>query len=132
VPGVSGRKGQKVGMQIIAAIIEPRCEEIFTMVKKAVYHDEYYRMLGGGIVLTGGSACIRGMEGVAEQVFDLPVRMGRPKGLEGLVEIVCDEGWSVGVGLLMYGRDNIVGSVRGGKERLRWMIDGLRRIASLF
>ncbi len=132
VPGVSGRKGQKVGMQIIAAIIEPRCEEIFTMVKKAVSHDEYYRMLGGGIVLTGGSVCIRGMEGVAEQVFDLPVRMGHPSGLEGLVEVVCDEEWSMGVGLLMYGRDNIVGSVRGGKERLRWMIDGLRRIASLF
>jgi cell division protein FtsA len=134
VPGVGGRAGQKVRKQIIAAIIEPRCEEIFTMVKKAVSADRYYRMLGGGIVLTGGGSRVRGIAEVGEQVFDLPVRVAAPVNLDGLAEIVCEEGWSTGVGLLIYGRDGLLGVEEGSgaHRQLKKMIRRLKRIASTF
>ena len=131
VPGIGGRRGQEVRKQIIAAIIEPRCEEIFTMVKQTVAGDPYYRMLGGGIVLTGGGSKMRGMAELGEQVFDLPVRKAAPGGLDGLAEIVCEEGWSAGVGMLLHGRD---GLARSGETRrhLKKMFGRLKRIASLF
>lgn len=131
VPGIGDRRGQEVRKQIIAAIIEPRCEEIFTMVKQAVAGDPYYRMLGGGIVLTGGGSKMRGMAELGEQVFDLPVRKAAPIGLDGLAEIVCEEGWSTGVGMLLYGRDGLVGSGET-RRHLKKMIGKLKRIASLF
>jgi len=131
VPGVGDRRGQEVRKQIIAAIIEPRCEEIFTMVKQAVSGDPHYRMLGGGIVLTGGGSKMRGMTEIGEQVFHLPVRRAAPTGLEGLAEIVCGEGWSTGVGMLLHGRDGLVGTGET-RRHLKKMIGKLKRIASLF
>ena len=101
------------------------------MVKQAVAGDPYYRMLGGGIVLTGGGSKMRGMADLGEQVFDLPVRKAAPAGIGGLAEIVCEEGWSTGVGMLLHGRDGIVGS--GETQRhLKRMIGKFKRIASLF
>lgn len=134
VPGVGGRKGQEVRKQIIAAIIEPRCEEIFALVKKEVSSDRYYCMLGGGIVLTGGGSRVRGMAEVGEQIFDLPVRVAAPVDLDGLTEIVCGEGWSAGVGLLIYGRDALLGVGEGGgaRKQIKRMIRKLKRIASMF
>jgi cell division protein FtsA len=131
VPGIGERRGQDVRKQIIAAIIEPRCEEIFTMVKQAVAGDQYYRMLGGGIVLTGGGSKMRGIAELGEQVFDLPVRKAAPIGLDGLAEIVCEEGWSAGVGMLLHGRDGLVGSGET-RRHLKKMIGKFKRIASLF
>ncbi|MCK4350618.1 MAG: cell division protein FtsA, partial [Candidatus Krumholzibacteria bacterium] len=134
VPGVGSRKAQEVRRQIVAAIIEPRCEEIFTMVKDAVASEKYYRMLGGGIVLTGGGSKIRGMVEVAEQVFDLPARVASPIGLEGLAEIVYEEGWSACVGLLVYGRDSLLADMEwgGAGKQVRRIIGRLKRMASLF
>jgi cell division protein FtsA len=134
VPGLGGRKSQEVRKQIIAAIIEPRCEEIFTMVKETVAAEKYFRMLGGGIVLTGGGSKISGMMEVAEQVFDLPVRVASPAGLEGLAEIVCEEGWSTCVGLLVYGRDNLLADMEwgGAGKQVKRIFNKLKRIASLF
>ena len=131
VPGIGERRGQDVRKQIIAAIIEPRCEEIFSMVKEAVAGDPYYRMLGGGIVLTGGGSKMRGMAELGEQVFDLPVRQAAPGGIGGLAEIVCEEGWSTGVGMLLHGRDGLVGSGET-RRHLKKMIGKFKRIASLF
>lgn len=134
VPGVGGRADRAVRIQILAAIIEPRCEEICTLVKEAVSSDTYYRLLGGGIVLTGGGSLIQGIDGVAEQVFDLPARIGRPRELSGLSEMACGEDASTGVGLMLYERDEILGgharSRAGGK--FEWIKNGLRRLTSLF
>ena len=131
VPGVGGRSGQEVRSHILAAIIEPRCEEIFTMVKQAVSGEPFFRMLGGGIVLTGGGSKMKGMTELGEQVFDLPVRKAAPEGLDGLAEIVCEEGWSTGVGMLLHGRDGIVGAGEA-RRHLKRMFGKLKRIASLF
>jgi cell division protein FtsA len=133
VPGIGERAGRHVRKQILAAIIEPRSEEICTMVKKAVSADPFYRLLGAGIVLTGGGSRLRGMDGVAEEVFDLPVRIGKVQGLMGLSELVESPEWTTGIGLILSGRDRIVeqGS-RGPVDRVKGMIDRVRRIASLF
>jgi cell division protein FtsA len=127
--------GREIRTQIIASIIEPRCEEIFTMVKRAVSTNPFYRLLGGGVVLTGGGACLSGIGSVAEQVMSMPVRIGRPQGLTGLVEVAGDESFSCGAGLLLYERDSILdGGLTGrdGGRRFGWMIERLKRIASLF
>jgi hypothetical protein len=64
-------------------------------------------------------------------VFDLPVRRAAPEGLDGLAEIVCGEGWSAGVGMLLHGRDGLVGSGET-RRHVKKMIGKLKRIASLF
>jgi cell division protein FtsA len=133
LPGSGERAGGEIRAQVVAAIIEPRCEEIFTMVKEAVSADQQIPVLGGGVVLTGGGAQIRGMPGVAEQVFDLPVRYGRPMDLDGLVEFVCDPGLSACVGLLHNERDSLAedaGRGAGVFGRLRSIAERLKTVAS--
>ncbi len=137
VPDMEGQNKGEVRTQILAAIIEPRCEEIFAMIKKAVSSEPFYRMLGGGVVLTGGASGVRGMDTVAEQVFDLPVRIGSPVKLEGLAEMVDDGIWSAGIGLLL---NESAGVTAGGSrsrrgspgDRIGWMMNGLKKIASFF
>jgi cell division protein FtsA len=123
--GIGNRGGGEIRTQVVAAIIEPRCEELFTMVKEALSVDRCMPTLGGGVVLTGGSSRIRVMPGVAELVFDLPVRCGRPARLEGLAEIVCDPDFSTVVGLLVHERD----SLRRGAGRDTGMLGRLKSIA---
>ncbi|MGD1049246.1 MAG: cell division protein FtsA [Candidatus Krumholzibacteriaceae bacterium] len=133
VPGIGEHQSREVRTQILAAIIEPRIEEIFTMVKKAVSADPFYRLLGAGIVLAGGTSRLRGMDGVAEEVFDLPVRIGRPVSLMGLSELVGSAEWTTGIGLLLCGRDRMAEQgFDGAAGRVKWMIHRVRRIASLF
>jgi len=133
VPGIGGREAREVRAQILAAIIEPRSEEIFTMVKKAVGNDPFYRLLGAGIILAGGGAKLRGMSGVAEEVFGLPVRVGCPASLMGLSELVDSAEWTTGIGLLLCGRDRIAENGQGGAVGgVKWMVHTVRRIASLF
>ena len=131
--GSEDRGSAEMRTQVIAAIIEPRCEELFTLVKGAVSADRQMPMLGGGVVLTGGGSQIRGMAGVAEQVFDLPVRCGRPMNLEGLAEIVRDPGFSAVVGLLAHERDRLAREIdrdAGILARLKSIAEKLKTVAS--
>jgi cell division protein FtsA len=133
VPGVGGREAREIRTQILAAIIEPRTEEIFTMVKKQVGGDPYYRLLGAGVVLAGGGSQLRGMAGVAEEVFDLPVRVGRAANLMGLSELVDTAGWTTGIGLLLWGADRIAAQGIGGPaDRVKWMFHRIKQMTSLF
>jgi cell division protein FtsA len=103
VPSVGGRKPTRLPRQILAEIIQPRLEEIFFLVKNDLDKREFKEMVTGGVVLTGGSSLLRGIEKVAEQVFELPVRVGIPSGISGLVEEVASPEFSTGVGLVLYG-----------------------------
>jgi cell division protein FtsA len=134
LPAAGSRSNREIRKQIIASIIEPRCEEIFTLIKKELSSENYYRMLGSGIVLTGGGAKLEGIDVVAEQVFDQTVRIGRPFGLDGLIEIASDESWSTAAGLLLYEKAALEGRTQrpGLGARFGWMFDRLRKIASLF
>jgi cell division protein FtsA len=133
LPPSGERSGETVGAQVIAAIVEPRCEEIFSMVKEAAGADRALPMLGGGVILTGGASQIRGMEGVAGQVFDLPARFGKPGAIEGLAECVGDPASSAVVGLLIHERDQIARESERGAgvlERLKSIAGRLRNVAS--
>ncbi len=134
VPGARENGGGEIRKKIIAAIIEPRCEEIFSMIKSALSSTAAFKSLGSGVVLTGGGSKIMGMKSVATQVFGLPVRKGLPEGLQGLSEIVADESWSAGVGLLFFESDRLgrLESSKCARQRFGWMFDRFRKIASLF
>ncbi len=133
VPGLGERESREIRAQILAAIIEPRVEEIFTMVKKQVSGDPYYRLLGAGIVLTGGGSRLRGMVEVAEEVFDLPVRLGMAGNLMGLSELVDTAEWTTGIGLLLWGGDRVAAQGIGGPaDRVKWVFHRIKEMASLF
>ncbi len=134
MPGEQENGGREIRKQIIAAIIEPRCEELFSMVKDAVSPNRYYSMMGGGVVITGGGSKVMGMKNVASQVFDMPVRRGVPEGLDGLAEIVSEESWSAGVGLLVFESERLIReeAEKRKQKSFDWMFRSIRKIASLF
>ncbi len=103
VPGVGGRKKREVSRQILASIIEPRVEEIFSLVEREIKRSGYDDRLTAGIVLTGGAAKMEGMDQLAERIFDLPVKVGVPKGFVGLTDAVSDPVFAAGIGLILYG-----------------------------
>ena len=106
VPSVGGRKPRTVSRQILAEIVEPRVEEIMTLVNREIIKAGFEDVAASGVVLTGGSASLEGMMEIAEQVFNLPVRRGLPVGISGLTDIVNSPMYSTGVGLVLYGYKN--------------------------
>jgi cell division protein FtsA len=106
VPSVGGRKPRTLSRQTLAEIIEPRVEEILTLVQAEIVRSGYANLIGSGLVLTGGTAIMEGMPEIAEQVFNLPVRRGYPVDISGLVDLVNSPIFATGVGLVMYGSKN--------------------------
>ncbi|HVP38430.1 MAG TPA: cell division protein FtsA [Candidatus Saccharimonadales bacterium] len=102
VPGVGGREAREVGRQVLASMIEPRMEEIFSMALKEVRRNAYFEVVGAGVVLTGGTSLLPGAAELAAQIFQLPVRVGCPRGVEGLPEQASDPRFATGVGLLLH------------------------------
>lgn len=104
VPAVGkGRKPRILSRQLLADIIEPRAEEIFRLVEADIKRIGYDKSLNSGIVLTGGTALLEGIEEVAEEIFDLPVRRGDPAGVGGLIDRVATPDFATSVGLILYG-----------------------------
>src|SRR6266581_433473 len=102
VKGVGGRGDRQISRHVLASMIEPRMEEIFVLANKEVKKNHFAEMLGGGVVLTGGTSLMPGVVELAEQVFEMPVRLGAPQGLGGLSANVADPRFSTGVGLVMH------------------------------
>ena len=103
VPGVSGREARKLPRQILGEILEPRMEEIFSLVNREIYRAGMENMVPSGMVLTGGTALLEGVTEIAESVFSLPTRIGTPQGLRGLADVVNNPMYATGVGLVLYG-----------------------------
>ncbi len=104
VPSVGhGKKPRILSRHLLADIIQPRAEEIFTLVDNDIKKMGYEKSLNSGIVLTGGTALLEGLEEVAEGVFDLPVRRGDPTGIGGLADRVSTPDYATSVGLILYG-----------------------------
>lgn len=106
VPSVGGRRPRILSRQTLAEIIEPRAEEILSLVHEEVVRMGYANILPAGIILTGGSAILEGMPELTEQIFNLPVRRGIPTGIGGLVDLVSSPIYATGVGLVLYGSRN--------------------------
>ena len=103
LPGVGGRQPRPIRRQYLSEIIEPRAEEIFTLLRKEILRSGFEEMLGAGIVLTGGGSRLDGLPDLGERVFHLPVRRGGPIGIGGVVEVVNSPTFATAVGLALYG-----------------------------
>ena len=103
LPGVGGRQPRPLRRQHLSEIIEPRAEEIFTLMRQEIIRFGFEDNLGAGIVLTGGGALLDGLTELGERVFKLPVRRGAPIGIGGMTEIVNSPGCAAAVGLVIYG-----------------------------
>ncbi len=125
VPGVHHRKTRQISGKVVAQIIGPRLEEILYLVKGVLTKSEYYETLGAGVVLTGGTSLIVGIEDLAEDILSMPARVGVPERVGGLTEYVKDPKMSTGVGLLHYAGNTLV---KGGVPSLEQHV----RIGNVF
>jgi cell division protein FtsA len=105
VPGVGERGPRKLSRQTLAEVIEPRIEELYSLVQAELRRSGFEEMLSSGIVLTGGTAQLAGMVELGEEVFHLPVRVGVPAYAGGLADVVRNPSYATAVGLLLEGRD---------------------------
>jgi len=103
VPSVGARPPRYLTRQTLAEVVEPRYEELFSLVQTLLRRSGYEDLIAAGIVLTGGSAKMDGVIELAERVFQAPVRIGYPKKVSGLVEVVRNPIHATGVGLLLFG-----------------------------
>lgn len=103
VPSVADRPPRRLSRVTLAEVVEPRYEELFVLVQAELRRHGLEEVLGSGIVLTGGSAKMEGVLDLAEGVFQLPVRLGVPRFVTGLIDVVANPIYATGVGLLMYG-----------------------------
>ena len=103
VPGIGDRGPRSMSRQALAAVIEPRIEELFSLVQQSLRESGYEELLSSGIVLTGGSANLPGMIELGEEMFSMPVRIGSPKYEGSLADVVKSPRHATAVGLLYEG-----------------------------
>jgi len=125
VPSVGDRPPRRLARQTLAEIVEPRYEELFGLVRDELRRSGFEELIAAGVVITGGSAKMEGAVELAEEVFHMPVRLGSPQYVEGLLEVVRNPIHATGVGLLLYGYETIArqgqrGSPVGGGVSDMW------------
>ena len=103
VPGVGERGVRMLSRQTLAEVIEPRVEELYMLVQAELRRSGFENLLSSGIVITGGSSAMQGMVELGEEIFHMPVRLGLPRYIGGLSDVVKTPRFSTGVGLLLYG-----------------------------
>jgi cell division protein FtsA len=103
VPSVGDRAPRSLSRQALAEVVEPRYDELFTLVQSELRRSGLEDLLAAGIVLTGGTSKMEGVVDLAEEIFHMPVRLGMPQNIQGLADIVNNPIYSTGVGLLLYG-----------------------------
>ena len=127
VPGIGDRAPRVMSRQTLAEVIEPRAEELFTLVQQVLRESGYEELLSSGIVLTGGSSLMQGMTELGEEIFHMPVRVGTPRYTGGLAEVVRSPRYATAMGLLLEGAQQVQqgrvsqqnGSVRAVFGRMR-------------
>jgi cell division protein FtsA len=120
VPSVGGRKPRQLSRQILSEIIQPRVEEIFTLIAQDLERAGLRDIAAAGVVVTGGTSLMYGVPELAEQVFDLPVRQGSPTGVGGLADVVRTPIHATGVGLALSGARGPSGGGEGADGGRGW------------
>jgi cell division protein FtsA len=105
VPGVGGRAPVETPRRRLASIVQPRMEEVFGMVRERVEKMGHWNHIKGGVVLTGGGALMQGAAELAQEMFRMPVRIGNPITLGGLVEEYRSPLYATAVGLILLGAE---------------------------
>jgi len=103
VPSVGDRPPRDLSRQSLAEVVEPRYDELFTLIQAELRRSGYEDLIPSGIVLTGGTSKMEGAVELAEEIFHMPVRVGYPQSIEGLADVVRNPVYSTAVGLLLYG-----------------------------
>lgn len=103
VPGIVGRAANSMPRRVLAELIELRMEELFSLIKDQIKRNGVTEFIGSGIVMTGGTSLLVGLSEMARKDFDVPVRVGRPTNVSGLVDILDSPIYATGVGLVQYG-----------------------------
>ncbi|OGT34253.1 MAG: cell division protein FtsA [Gammaproteobacteria bacterium RBG_16_51_14] len=107
VPSVGDRPPRRLARQTLAEVVEPRYEELFSLVQAEIRRSGFEDLIAAGIVLTGGSSKMEGVVELAEEIFHMPVRIGIPTYVTGLSDVVKSPIYSTGVGLLLFGRKQL-------------------------
>ena len=107
VPSVGDRPPRRLARQTLAEVVEPRYEELFSLVRDELRRSGFEELIAAGIVLTGGCAKMEGAIELAEEIFHVPVRLGIPQYVGGLSDVVRNPIHATGVGLLLYGKEAV-------------------------
>lgn len=133
VPSVGDRPPRRLARQTLAEVVQPRYEELFTLIRDELRRSGFEEVIAAGLVLTGGSAKMEGAVELAEEVFHMPVRLGVPQYVKGLNDVVSNPIHATGVGLLLFGKERLgsdhgsrplAGSVKTAVGRMRQWFQG--------
>ncbi|HEY9397982.1 MAG TPA: cell division protein FtsA [Burkholderiales bacterium] len=132
VPGLGDRGSRQLSRQMLAEVIEPRIEELYTLIQQVLRQSGFEDLLSSGIVLTGGSSVMQGMVELGEEIFHMPVRLGVPRYAGGLAEVVQNPRFATAMGLLLEGKSQfergVIARQTGSfKSTLRRMREWLQR-----
>jgi cell division protein FtsA len=106
VPGVGGRVPRKISRNVLVDIIQPRAEEILSLAHNEIKKSDYVHLMTSGAVLTGGCAMLPGLVELAEEIFNIPVKLGKPNSVKSVTDEVYKPNHATGVGLILYGFHN--------------------------
>jgi len=112
VQGTDGREGRQLSVQTLAEVIEPRVVELYEFVLAELRRSGLEEMIASGIVITGGSAMMKGMVELGEEIFHMPVRLGLPRYVGGLSEVISNPRYATGVGLLLIGKRQVAQQIQ--------------------
>jgi len=115
VPSIGDRPPRDLSCQALAEVVEPRYDELFTLVQAELRRSGFEDLVAAGIVLTGGTARMEGAVDLAEEIFHMPVRLAKPKGVKGLEDILHSSIYATGVGLLLFAAKEL--PAQGDKSR---------------
>ena len=116
VTGVDGREPRQLSVQTLAEVLEPRVVELYEFILNELRRSGMEEMIASGIVITGGSAMMRGMVELGEEIFHMPVRLGMPRYVGGLSEVVSNPRYATGVGLVLMGKQQLERHMSGQLE----------------
>lgn len=119
VPSVGDRAPRELSRAALAEVVEPRYEELFSLIQAELRRSGYEELIPAGIVLTGGTACMEGAVELAEEVFHMPVRLAFPAGVTGLSDVVKSPIYATGVGLLLHGLQQLEAQGASGGRKKR-------------
>lgn len=116
VPSIGERPPRRLSRHTLVEVVEPRYEELFMLIQEELRRSGFEDIIAAGVVLTGGSSKMEGLIDLAEEVFHMPVRLGEPRYVSGLLEVISNPIYATGVGLLLFGSQNRENSNSGKLE----------------
>jgi cell division protein FtsA len=120
------RPRRRIPREHLIEVLQPRAEELLYLIKEEIIKSGFYGLLTSGIVLTGGTAMMHGMDIMAENIFELPVRIGAPQGFRSFTDSIYSPVYSTGVGLVFYGARETMVKYRSNGGILRRLIGMMR------